>query len=125
MDSVLTLECRAAKRITRTAHRNLRCEGGNLHRVWKCCAVKGKPASGAEVLRCEGGNLHWVWKCCVVKGITCTGWKQVRHGIKTLVLQDRGCTGRDLGFQLPLLSFSVSQGLKEFSDVGSGSGRER
>ena len=60
MDSVLTLECRAAKRITRTAHRNLRCEGGNLHRVWKCCAVKG-------------GNLHWVWKCRAVKGETCTG----------------------------------------------------
>ncbi len=139
MDSVPTLECRAAKRITRTAHRNLRCEGGNLHRarkccavkggnlhrVWKCCAVKGKPASGAEVLRCEGGNLHRVWKCCVVKGITCTGWKKVRHGMETLVLRGRDCVGRDLDFQLPLFSCSVSQGLKEFSDVGSGSGRER
>lgn len=93
--------------------------------MWKCCAVKGKPASGAEVPRCEGGNLHWAWKCCVVKGITCTGWKKVRHGMETLVLRGRDCVGRDLDFQLPLLSFSVSQGLKEFSDVGSGSGRER
>ncbi len=87
--------------------------------------MKGKPASGAEVPRCEGGNLHWAWKCCVVKGITCTGWKQVRHGMETLVLRGRDCVGRDLDFQLPLFSCSVSQGLKEFSDVGSGSGRER
>ncbi len=46
MDSVPTLECRAAKRITRTAHRNLRCEGGNLHRARKCCAVKGETCTG-------------------------------------------------------------------------------
>ena len=74
MYSVPTPECRAAKRIARTAHRNLRCEGGNLHRARKCCAVKGgKPAPGVEVLRCEGGDLHWVWKCRAVKGETCTG----------------------------------------------------
>lgn len=98
MDSVLTLECRAAKRIARTAHR---------------------------YLRCEGENLRWARKRCVVKGITCTGWKKVRHGMETLVLRGRDCVGRDLDFQLPLFSCSVSQGLKEFSDVGSGSGRER
>ena len=98
MDSVPTLKCRAAKRITRT---------------------------GMEVPRCEGGNLHWAWKYCVVKGITCTGWKKVRHGMETLVLRGRDCVGRDLDFQLPLFSCSVSQGLKEFSDGGSGPGRER
>ena len=101
MYSVPTPECRAAKRIARTAQRNLRCEGGNLHRARKCCAVKGgKPAPGVEVLRCEGGgpalgmevprceggNLHWAWKYCVVKGILLP---QVKIG-KQRVMEESG-----------------------------------
>ncbi len=46
MYSVPTPECRAAKRITRTAHRNLRCEGGNLNRARKRCVMKGETSTG-------------------------------------------------------------------------------